>query len=66
MFQCVESAQLTIVLQTLRSTAKAREMAAKRVTVKAVDWVKLGSTIPKAASADFNAFRTRHETIKGR
>ena len=41
-------------------------MAAKRVAVKAVDWVKLGSTIPKAASADFNAFRTRHETIKGR
>ena len=41
-------------------------MAAKRVAVKAVDWVKLGSTIPKAALADFNAFRTRHETIKGR
>ena len=43
-----------------------REMAAKRVTVKAVDWVKLGSIIPKAASAEFNAFRSRHETIKGR
>ena len=50
----------------LRSTAETREMAAKRVAVKAIDWVKLGSTIPKAAAADFNAFRARHETIKGR
>ena len=62
--------QLTIVYttneRTLHSTAGTREMAAKRVAVKAVDWVKLGSTIPKAALADFNALRTRHETIKGR
>lgn len=43
-----------------------RAMASKRVAVKTVDWLKLGSTIPKAAAADFNAFRTRHETIKGR
>ncbi|XP_057299886.1 ATP synthase subunit d, mitochondrial-like [Hydractinia symbiolongicarpus] len=42
-----------------------RAMASKRVAVKTVDWLKLGSTIPKAAAADFNAFRTRHETIKG-
>ena len=40
-------------------------MAGKRVALKAVDWVKLGSTMPKAAVGEFNAFRTRHETIKG-
>jgi len=40
-------------------------MAGKRIAVKTIDWVKLSSTIPKAAAADFNAFRVRHETVKG-
>ena len=40
-------------------------MAARRIAVKAIDWTKLGLTIPKAATADFNAFRTRHESVKG-
>jgi len=41
-------------------------MAGKRVAQKAFDWTRLGQNIPASASAQFNAFRNRHETIKGR
>merc|ERR1712048_8480 len=41
------------------------KMAGKRLAQKAVDWARLGQNIPAAATAQFNAFRNRHETIKG-
>merc|ERR1712189_124341 len=37
----------------------------KRLAQKAVDWTRLSQNIPAAATAQFNAFRNRHETIKG-
>ncbi|XP_065657909.1 ATP synthase subunit d, mitochondrial isoform X2 [Hydra vulgaris] len=41
-------------------------MAGRKIAIKAVDWAKLGASIPKALSADFNGFRVKHEEIRGR
>merc|ERR1711860_435562 len=38
---------------------------AERMAKTAVDWTKLASKIPKSMTAEFNAFRTKHETIRG-
>lgn len=38
---------------------------AGRMAKAAVDWTKLAANIPKSMTAEFNAFRTKHETIRG-
>merc|ERR1712002_36720 len=37
----------------------------RRAIAKVVDWTRLAATIPKAHTAEFNAFRLKHETLRG-
>lgn len=39
-------------------------MAGRKVGQYVVDWVKIGSKVPKVARAELAGFRSRHETIK--
>merc|ERR1712002_1299138 len=60
----INISNLTIV-PDIKYSLRYIKMAGRMAVRAAVDWTKLASNIPKSMTAEFNAFRTKHETIKG-